>query len=449
MAGQAEELIILCGQLISTPSPAAGDSAMPHLDPGRPQPRFVGDLDQAIAGPEFLADPYPVYAHLRMSRPVYRAQVGAWLLSRHADVTRVLHEYASFSSDGARSEETHRAPGPLDRTLGRAMMAADPPAHTRMRMLTRKAFTRRRIAVHEQVEAIVSALLDDISEAGAMDLMRDFANPLPFMVICEVLGIPDNYRQQLREWTRGLGDGSRSLRARGKLEPEELECMDAAAEALHDFMAGMVRARRERPGNDLVTDLLRLCADDHGMSDDELVGTCLLLLIAGHDTVASLIGNGTLALLRNPRQWELLKSSPERVERAVEELLRYDSPTQMVGRTVVEDVEVGGSMLRRGDFVLALTGAANRDLECFSNPDQLDITRDAREHLSFGVAPHVCLGGTLARLEARTAFRALAERFPRLVLATDAPRWRPWHAVATPLGLSFGLRGLEELPLTW
>jgi cytochrome P450 len=406
----------------------------------------VDDLDRAMSTPEFLVDPYPVYARLRTTDPVHRGRIGAWFVSRYEDASRVLREHDSFSSDSRRLEEwqrtieqRHGEKSPLDRTLGRTMLTADPPEHTRLRTLANRAFTPRRIALRPRVEAIVAELLDEASQAGRMDLIRDFAYPLPITVISELLGVPTSDQPLLREWTRVLIDESGSLRSSDHFDPAQIERMDSAGGSLNDYMEQLVRKRRDHPGDDLITDLLRMGANGEGMDEDEMVGTCLLILIAGHETTINLIANGTLALLSNPEEWARLRDAPALAGDAVEELLRYDSPVQMVGRAAVRDVDLGGTPVREGDPVFAVTGAANRDPERFADPERLDITRGDREHLSFGAGPHFCLGAPLARLEARIAFEALATRFPGLNLATDAPRWRP----------SFGLRGLEELPLTW
>ena len=427
-------------------TPPSGTSVPPVLDAGPAAlAAAVDPLDQAMSTSEFAADPYPVYARLRTTDPVHRARIGAWLVTRYEDARFVLDQPARFSSDRTRLEEWQRSiepregEGPLDRTLGRTMLAFDPPEHTRLRTLANRAFTPRRIALRPRVEAIVHELLDQAREAGGMNLIRDFAYPLPITVISELLGVPAADHPRLREWTRVLIDESGSLRSKRSFDADQVRRMDAVGEALNDYMSELVKERRARPGDDLVTDLVRLAAEGEGMSEDEVVGTCLLLLIAGHETTINLIGNGTLALLRNPGEWARLTGDPALAGDAVEELLRYDSPVQMVGRAVVQDVEVGGVVVRAGEPVLAVAGAANRDPERFPEPDRLDITRGDREHLSFGGGPHFCLGAPLARLEARVAFRALAERFPDLTLATDAPRWR----------LGFGLRGLEELPLAW
>jgi cytochrome P450 len=394
-------------------------------------------IDEAMAQPAFRDDPYPLYARMRREDPVHRAERGGWILSRYDDVERVLHDPARFSNDSERFEAVRRwaegreEPEPLASVFGRSMVSTDPPEHTRLRGIASRAFTPLRIRLRPAIETIVGELLNEASD-GELDLIEDFAAPLPVTVICELMGVPREDRASVRRWSRELVD-----REGGSLEPDpaELDALAELARPLTDYLRGLVEERRARPGEDFVSRLLAAQDPAQPLDESELVGTCLVLLIAGHETTMNLIGNGTLALLRNRGEWERLVRDPELAKRAVEELLRYDSPAQFIGRAVVDDVELAGRTLRRGDTVIGAIGSANRDPDHFPDPDRLDVGRGDRSHLSFGAGVHFCFGAPLARMEGEVAFRALAERAPGLRLLEDAPRWRP----------NPGLRGLEGL----
>jgi cytochrome P450/DNA-binding transcriptional regulator YbjK len=398
----------------------------------------------AMAGPEFRADPYPLWHRLRATDPVHQDPTGMWLLTRYADVEPALRD-SRFSSNRELFESRRRlleqrGSTSLDDTIGRSMLSVDPPDHTRLRKLVNKAFTPRRVeGLRPRVTEVVDELLTAVEPAGGMDLIADLAYPLPVTIICELLGVPVADRDRVSGWSRDLIDVDSVLEP----SPEYLERLDVTVRALGDYLRDLVARRRARPADDLLSALVAVrdgtVPGAATLSEEELLGTAILLLLAGHVTTINLIGNGTLALLRHPDQLRRLQEDPSLVHSAVEELLRYDSPVQVTARALLEDVETGGKVLPAGSEVLTVVAAANRDPERFREPDRLDLTRPDNRHLSFGGGIHFCLGAPLARLEGEVALRALAQRLPGLQLATDEPTWRP-----NPF-----LRGLESLPVTF
>jgi cytochrome P450 len=392
-----------------------------------------------LESPVVRDNPYELYARWRASEPVRRGPIGEWYLTRYDDVLLVLGDHARFSSnlEGTQlyEEQIRRLrPDDSDAVLAdESMLRADPPDHTRLRKLASKAFTPRAVErLRPRVEQIVHDLLDAV-DAGSLELIGQLAYPLPVTVISELLGVPVADRELFRRWSRDLVDNP-------GLVIEDPELLRRSRQAIAEFDAyirGLTADRRHQPRDDLVSALV--AAEDGGdqLDEQELISTCILLLIAGHETTVNLIGNGTLALLRHPTQLRRLRDDPSLVDSAVEEMLRYDSPVQGLSRAVTQDVELRGVTLRRNDVVMPMVGAANRDPEAFPNPDEFDIGRPDNRHLSFGKGIHFCLGAPLARLEAQIAIPALLRRFPNLELRTEHPRWRP----------SWFLRGLEELPL--
>jgi cytochrome P450 len=394
--------------------------------------------------PEVRADPYPLYHRLRAEDPVHwDAPREGWVVTRYADVVAGLHD-RRFSAvrvnrDAGRFPGVDAAvAGPVLASLARQMLFADPPAHTRLRGLVGRAFTPRAVeAMRPRVQALVDELLDAAQPAGGMDIIGDFANPLPAFVIADLLGVPRADRPRLKRWSDEfvlmIGGRPRAPTA------AEAGAMIGALVAFVEYFRGMVARRRADPGDDLLSALIR--AEERGdvLDDEELLANCVLLMAAGHETTTNLIGNGLLALLRHPDQLLTLRQDPRLVGPAVAELLRYDSPVQSTGRIATEEVVLGGKRIARGQRVGFILGAANRDPEQFPDPDRLDVTRDEARHLSFGYGIHFCLGAPLARLEAEIAFTALLGRFPDLRPASESPLWVE--------NMSF--RGLEALPVTF
>jgi pimeloyl-[acyl-carrier protein] synthase len=390
---------------------------------------------------ELRVDPYPFYKRLREKDPFHRSRpADGWVLTRYDDILNVLGD-RSFSSD-----ERHQRRYPRFRARGEragvpdpyeseraSMLRLDPPDHTRLRSLVSKAFTPRAVErMRPRIEEYVDRLLAALAGRRSMELVADFAAPLPVSVIAEMLGVPVADRERFRHWSdegvRTLGDGTMEDRRRAVVAMEEMG----------EYLEGIADARRREPREDLISGLVAAEEAGDRLSTAELLTTCVLLLVAGNETTTKLIGNSVVALLRNPEQLEILRGEPKRVFGAVDELLRYDSPVQLTSRMVVEDRELRGHRLRKGQQLVLILAAGNRDPVHFAEPDQLDVTRDPVRHLSFSHGLHHCLGAQLARLEGGLALEALITRFPDLRFAGEV-RW----------GDNTVLRGPVSLPLAF
>jgi cytochrome P450 len=368
--------------------------------------------------PQLRVDPYPFYRWLREKDPIHRSYpASGWILSRYEDILTVLSEPRVFSADernwlryGRERARDARAgfPDPYQAGIV-SMLRIDPPDHTRMRTLVSKAFTPRAVErLRPRIEAVVDELLDGVTSDGEIELMRELASPLPVAIIAEMLGVAVEDRARFRHWSneaiRLLGDGTREDRRRALVAMDEMRA----------WLAGEIERRRQEPRDDLLSGLVAAEEAGDRLTTAELFATCVLLLVAGNETTTNLIGNGIIALLRHPDQLELLRREPHRIPAAVEELLRYDSPVQLTSRIAVDDYELDGHHLRRGQQIVLLIGAGNRDPERFPDPDRLDVCRDEVRPLSFGHGIHYCLGAQLARLEAGIAFQKLLPRVPNL-----------------------------------
>ena len=395
-----------------------------------------------FAGP-LLANPYPLYAMLRSSQPVFRVPVpvdvgaGVFLLTRHADVHAALRD-TRLSADRRNSDAIDRnralLPSQLlgEGTLYRSMLMMDAPDHTRIRSLVNKAFTPRRVAeLRPRIEAIAKELLAGPAAAGKIDVIGDLGAPLPAIVIAELLGVPPEDHPQFRTWAAQIV-GTPAAIAAGT---DAAKTLQQGFESLGAYLANVIADRRRAPKNDLISAMVSAQEDRDALSDNELLATAILLLLAGHETTTNLIGNGTLALLEHPAELARLRAEPELLKSAIEEMLRFDNPVQATMRAALEDVEVGGVTLPKRALVIIGIGAANRDPAVFPEPDRFDVGRENNHHVSFGFGAHFCLGAPLARLEAEIAFRGLLQAFPKLSL-TGAPIERRPNPI---------LRGLARL----
>ena len=379
---------------------------------------------------------------MRFQDPVHQSFPGVWILTRYDDCVAVLRDPGRFSNDSRNSDlyqafraARGREPTIMEETAGRTMLFIDPPDHTRLRNLVNRAFTARRIeALRSHIREIVKGLLDDIEASGrdTFDLVNEVAYPLPVTVICEMLGVPWQDWDQFHRWSSAL-----VVTLDPVMSDEVLGPANEAALAFADYFTGLLADRRARPRDDLLTAMI--AAEDRGerLTEQELLAMCILLLIAGHETTVNLIANGMIALLHHRDQLERLTASPSLIRSATEEFLRYDSPVQFLGRTLMEDVEIGGRHIRRGEQVVPVIGAANRDPAQFSEPHMLDIGRTDNRHLSFGGGIHFCLGAPLARAEGQITMAELVARFPKLELATEILERRE----------TVTLRGLRSLPV--
>ncbi|HEX2568254.1 MAG TPA: cytochrome P450 [Polyangia bacterium] len=399
----------------------------------------------AMMGPEFLANPYPFYDRLRNLSPVLRApgplEIGAWLVTSHSACSSVLRS-KHFGKEGQKvlpPEKLALIPQESMELVERRrnnMLFRDPPDHTRLRGLVSQAFTPRTIeGLRPHIGEIAEHLLAQAKARGQMDLISDFAFPLPIIVIAELLGVPPEERDRFKAWSNQLIVGLSPL-----AQKEDFVQVGKAIRELDDYLGGVIEERRRAPRQDLISELIQAQEAGDQLSQDEMVATCRLLLTAGHETTVNLIGNGMLALLRHPEEWARLGSDPSLLPGAIEELLRYDSPVQMTIRFTFEDTELGGQAVKRGDLVMLLTGAANHDPEQYAEPGRLDIGRkNAHTHLAFGSGIHYCLGAPLARLEGQIAIGALLRHMPGLQVATETLEWRQ-----NPV-----LRGLKSFPVTF
>ena len=406
-----------------------------HVQPATSDPLFNP------LSPDFIRDPYPHYERLRTTDPMHLTPFGSFVASRHAEVSLVLRD-KRFGKDFAERSRRRYGPKimeePVFRILSHTMLQADPPDHTRLRGLVVKAFTARRVDdMRPRIQEIVDRTLDAVIEHGHMDLIGDFAFRLPVTIICDMLGIPDEHREVFH---KGSSDGVRILDP-VPMTSDEIKQSNARNLMAHAYFQQLFELRRRDPGEDLTTHLVQAEENGNKLTNEELTANIMLLFVAGHETTVNLIGNGLLALHRNPDQLTLLKGNPQLMTGAIEEFLRYDSSVQMSGRVALEDVELAGKTIPKGESVLCLLGSANRDPAVYpDNPDQLDITRPNVRPLSFGGGIHFCLGAQLARIEAEIAISTLLRRLPDLQIDdVENPDWRP----------TFVLRGLKRLPASW
>jgi len=389
--------------------------------------------------PDFIRDPYPTYHRLRRDDPMHRSPLGFTMVSRHADVAFISRD-ARFGKDVAgrvkRTSGEKALEEPVYQSMLRWMMSQNPPDHTRLRGLVVKAFSNRAVEdMRPRIQQIVDQTIDRVASQGHMDLIADFAFRLPVTVISEMLGIPEEDQGVV---FKSEGPGTRLLDP-VPLSRAELDAANAGHLAAAQYFHALFELRRRKPANDIITLLVQAEEEGSKLSNEELTANIILLYVAGHVTTVHSIGNALLALHRNPDQLELYKRNPS-LETALDELLRYESPVQVSGRAALEDVNVGGFDLKKGDTILCLLGAANRDPAVYADPDRLDIPRETVRPLSFGGGVHYCLGAHLARIETEIAVATLLRRLPNLTLDhPDAPDWRQ----------AFVFRGLKTLPASW
>jgi len=407
------------------------------------KPPISAEAPVNLASPAFKANPFAFYARLRAEAPIQRlllpTREPGWFITRYDDVVAVLKDerFVKDTANALTPAQAAKLPWfrKMFKSLKRNLLEVDPPDHTRLRALVQKAFTPRLIEqMRQRVGRLTNELLDAVQDRGHMELIRDYALPLPTTIIAEMLGVPVADRHKFHRWSNALiVDAFSTWR---------LLKAAAGAWALRRYLGKIIKMRRANPQDDLVSALTKTDEAGDTLSEHELLGMVFLLLVAGHETTVNLIGNGTLALLEHPAQMDKLRCDPALIKSALEELLRYASPVETAtDRFAREDVTMGGVTIARGEMVFAVIASANRDERQFPNPDVLDITREPNKHLSFGLGTHFCLGAALARLEGQIALTTLLERMPdlRLAVAPERLRWRG--------GLI--LRGLQALPVTF
>lgn len=397
-----------------------------------------------LYSPEFRVDPYRVFAQMREHDPVL-CQPGVdgesmiWFLTRHDDVAAVLLDDERFVRDPrlALTEDElagQELPAALQ-AIDNHMLNRDGQDHRRLRRLVTKAFTPKVVEqLRPRIQAIADELLDAVETRGSMDLSAEFAFPLPITVIAELLGVPTADQRRFETWSNAIITPA--------LEPEALERFFGQMGEFVAYLTDLFAARRADPQDDLVSALLAARDESDALTEEEVFGTVVLLIVAGHETTVGLIGNAVVNLLSHQDQLELIRADPSLIPAAIEEVLRYEGPVERtLNRWAATDVELRGRTIRRGEVVIAILGSADRDPERYPDPDRLDVTREDKRHLAFGRGSHFCLGAPLARLEAEIALETLFRRLPtlRLAVAPDELEWR-----ATPT-----FRRLETLPVAW
>ena len=392
-----------------------------------------------LLDPEIIANPYPLYHRLRTEDPVHwDPYLFVWVVTRYQDVIRVLRD---FSAECAPTPEQLTAMGvadmnPVAQVMVKQMLFMDAPAHTRIRGLAAHAFTPARVEIlRTHIREITDRLLEPALAAGRMDVIADLAEPLPCIVSAEMLGVPAEDHRQLKAWSQDFAQMLGNLQHDPNLTPKVLRTV----EEMTDYFRSAMRDQRRRPREGLVSTLMNAEIDGDRLTEEEVIANCILTMVGGQETTTNLIGNGVLSLLRHPAELARLRGNLSLVPSAVEELLRYESPSQHTSRLAPADVEMGGRQIRARQVVVAMMGAANRDPERFPDPDRLDITRQDNRHLAFGWAAHFCFGAPLARIEGQIAFGAMLRGMTDLALEPAPLVWRT----------NLGLRGLKVLPVTF
>ena len=390
-----------------------------------------------LLDPDVLANPYPLFRRLRTEAPVqWDAFLHTWVVTRYVDVLEVLH---TFSADRTHTPEKLRSLGlseisPLAQLMVKQMLFMDPPAHTRWRCLAAQAFCPARVAVlRSHIREIVNRLLDSVQNNGQMDIISDLGEPLPAIVTAEMLGVPPSDRQQLKAWSADFAE----MLGNFQHNPEHAPRMLRTVQDMTAYFRDTIRRQKDIPQDGLVHSLMTAEVNGDRLSEEEVVANSIVTMVGGLETTTNLIGNGVLTLLRNPQELQRLRDDPSLVPSAVEEMLRYESPSQHTGRLAPEDVELGGKLIRKGQAVMAVMAAANRDPERFPDPDRFDVSRTENRHLAFGYAAHFCFGAALARVEGQEVFEAIIRRLPDLQLQPGPLVWRN----------NLGLRGLTALPV--
>jgi cytochrome P450 len=392
-----------------------------------------------LLDPDVLADPYPLYERLRTEDPVHwDPYLHAWVVTRYADVVDVLQR---FLADRTPTPEKLAALGmerltPIARVMVEQMLFLDPPQHSRVRGLAAVAFTPRRVErLRAHIQEITDGLVDAVAGAGRMDVMNDLANPLPAIVTAEMLGMPPADHVMLKSWSQDFAEMLGNFQHNPGRAAKVLRSLEDMTAYFHEA----VRRQATHPTEGLVNALTMAEVDGDRLTESEVVANVIVTMVGGQETTTNLIGNGLLTLLRHSDELERLRGDLSLIPPAVEELLRYESPSQHTARLAPADVELGGKQIRHHQAVIAVMGAANRDPARFAEPDRLDLGRKDNRHVAFGWASHFCFGAPLARIEGQIALETMLRRLPRLQLEPEPVSWRP----------NLGLRGLSALPVTF
>lgn len=386
-------------------------------------------LDAALGSKDFLIDPYPILHRLRAEDPVFWSDsIGGWILTRYDDIVPTFRDVKVYSNAGRLAKIVEYLPPESrakfktleDHYRATSLIFSDPPDHTRLRSLITKVFNATRVeALRPRIQETVNHLLDAVQADGKMDVIQDIAVPLPFTILGGILGIPASDRNDVKRWADEL------LGFQGVNKPPEsvLDVGQKALVQIREYLAEIIKERRRRPTDDLLSQLVAAEAEGEKLSEQELIYTCQTLLVAGHETTTSLIGNGLYTILRHPEQWSLLQEDPSLLGSAIEEMLRYESPVARQPRLVTQDTKVGDKQVCGGQVVFQMLNAANRDPAYFENPDHFDIRRQPNRHMAFGMGIHFCVGALLARTEGQIVLRTLLERVPQMQLTDEKPDW--------------------------
>src|ERR1700722_6253099 len=387
--------------------------------------------------PEVMASPYGLYRGLREADPVHWDPfMHAWIVTRYADVVTVL---SRFSADRTLTAEKMDNMGlgamnPIIEVMSRQMLFRDPPDHTRLRNLCAAAFTPARVAVlREHIKDIADSLIDGFICKGSADIVADLASPMPAIVTAEMLGVPVSDHEKLKQWSIDFAE----ILGNFQHQPDRVARVAASVRDMTDYFRAAIRQQETDPREGLVLALVQAEVNGIRLTEEEIIANCILTMIGGQETATNLIASGLLTLLRHPEQMRILQDDPSLIPMAVEELLRFESPIQHTARVAHEDFTLGGKLIRRGQSVVAVLAAGNRDPERFPNPDVLDVKRGDKGHLAFGWAAHFCFGAPLARMEGQIAFSTILKRLRNLALASEDFVWRE----------NLGLRGLSGLPV--
>jgi pimeloyl-[acyl-carrier protein] synthase len=392
-----------------------------------------------LLDPEVLANPYPLYHRLREHDPVHWDPfLHAFVVTRYADVVTVLHRFSAERTPTPEqlSSMGMSALGPIARVMVQQMLFLDPPAHTRLRALASAAFTPGRVErLRAHIQDITDSLIDAALAKGRMDVIADFANPLPATVTAEMLGVPVADRDQLKDWSADFAE----MLGNFQHNPGRAMRVVRSLEEMTAYFRARIRENQTRRRDGLIDAFLNAEQNGDRFSEDEVIANTIVTMVGGQETTTNLIGNGLLTLLRNPGEMERLRADSSLIHSGVEELLRYESPSQHTARLAPADCELGGKLIRKRQAVIAVMAAGNRDPERFPDPDRLDLARPDNRHLAFGWAAHFCFGAALARIEGQVAFETVLRRLPNLRLEAGPLEWRE----------NLGLRGLKALPVAF
>ncbi len=392
-----------------------------------------------LLDPEVLANPYPLYHRLRAEDPVHwDPYLHAWIVTRYADVIQVLHRFVADRTPTPAQLDAIGLPelGPVAQVMVRQMLFMDAPAHTRIRGLAAHAFTPRRVAVlRSHIQEIMDGLLDAAIPRGRMDVIGDIAEPLPAIVTAEMLGVPTEDHPKLKAWSADFAE----ILGNFQHNPDRAGRVLRSTEAMCAYFKARIAEQRTTPREGLIHAFMTAEVDGDRFTEEEIVANCVVTMVGGQETTTNLIGNGVLSLLRHPDELRRLRADLSLIPSAVEELLRYESPSQHTARLAPDDVVIGGRAIRKRQAVIAVMGAANRDPERFPDPDRLDVTRADNRHVAFGWAAHFCFGAPLARIEGQVVLETMLRRLPEVQLEPGPLVWRQ----------NLGLRGLTALPVAF